>query len=96
MIYINADDYGLCPSASENILTCLRDGCINKISVFPGSDVSELKETIRQSGSQLALHVNLVEGRCLSRPEKVRLLVDEKGYFKYSFGGLLLLSLVRK
>ncbi len=92
MIYICADDYGLCKAVSRHIDECI--GTLNKISVFPNfdSDISALK------GREvyLSLHLNLVEGKCISDPSKIPLIADEDGNFRYSFEGLYLKSLIQK
>lgn len=41
-------------------------------------------------------HINLVEGKPVTSPNKISLLADERGYFKHSFFGLLMLSLSPK
>ena len=42
------------------------------------------------------MHINLIEGYPLSNPEDIDLLVTKDGNFKYSFVGLLFLSLSNK
>ncbi|MBE7021250.1 MAG: ChbG/HpnK family deacetylase [Ruminococcaceae bacterium] len=90
MIYICADDYGLCSTVSLNILKCLNEGVLNKVSAFVNFDKISSDEF--GAGDNIALHLNLVEGRALS-DLKGSLLTDEKGNFKNTFTGLLKLSL---
>lgn len=94
MIYFCADDYGLCPKASERIAECARLGAVNKISVLPNFNMPDIKELSKTA--QLSLHINLAEGRCLSEPESVSLIADKEGNFRYSFVGLMILSLIKR
>jgi len=92
MIYVCADDYGVSETACEHIEDCVKNGSLNKVSVLPNGRIPYCKE--RFSGEKIvqALHIDLVEGKPLSSPEDVSLLVSDNGYFKYSFIGLLLQS----
>ncbi len=96
MIYFCADDYGISEGANSRIENCLENGVLNKISVLPNGEVSDFKKRLSEKNAILSLHINLVEGRPLSNPNDVDLLVSESGYFKYSFIGLLFLSLSPK
>ena len=96
MIYFCADDYGISEDANSSIENCLENGVLNKISVLPNGKVSDFKKRLSDKDAMLSLHINLVEGRPLSNPNDVDLLISESGYFKYSFIGLLFLSLSPK
>ena len=96
MIYFCADDYGISEGANSCIENCLKNGVLNKISVLPNGEVLDFKKRLSDKDAILSLHINLVEGRPLSNPNDVDLLVSESGYFKYSFIGLLFLSLSSK
>ena len=96
MIYFCADDYGISEGANSRIENCLENGVLNKISVLPNGNVSDFKKRLSDKAAIISLHINLVEGRPLSNPNDVDLLVSESGYFKYSFIGLLALSLSPK
>ena len=90
MIYICADDYGLCGVSDEHIDECCERGILNKISILPG--LRYKNEEIKN----ISLHINLVEGKALSRRENVSLLTTNDGKFRYSFGNLFILSLSPK
>lgn len=94
MIYFCADDYGLSEGSNRRIETCLTDGVLNKVSVLPNGTIADFPQ--RLSGAVLSLHLNLVEGRPLSNPQDIPLLVTPDGYFRHSFLGLLRLSLSPK
>ena len=96
MIYFCADDYGISEGANSRIENCLENGVLNKISVLPNGKVSDFNQRLSDKAAMVSLHINLVEGRPLSNPNDISLLVSESGYFKYSFIGLLSLSLSPK
>ena len=83
-IYLCADDFGLTCESDGHITECR----VNKISVLGNccGDFSEL-------AGRISTHINLVEGKSVSDKSEVCLLVDENGYFKHTFFGLLKLSL---
>lgn len=92
-IEYHADDYGLFPSQSQEILDCQQKGCLNAVSIMPNSPyLAECMELLRayQGKLKMAVHLNLMEGHCLCAPEQVSHLVDERGVFNGSFGKLLL------
>lgn len=96
MVYFCADDYGISTYGNIRIENCLENGVLNKVSVLPNGKVSDFKKRFSDKDAMLSLHINLVEGRPLSNPNDIDLLVSESGYFKYSFIGLLALSLSPK
>jgi predicted glycoside hydrolase/deacetylase ChbG (UPF0249 family) len=46
VIYICADDYGLCDCASAHIQQCIDEGGLSKVSVFPNFDKIDLHKII--------------------------------------------------
>ena len=96
-IYWCADDFGLTAASCDRILQCNKDGFLGRISVFPNSDVADLRDRIRNAGNaNFGVHINLVEGKCVSDKSSLSLLVDGDGYFKKTYTGLLALSLSPK
>lgn len=83
-IYFCADDFGLSPESDRHIKECK----VNKVSVLANSDAD-----FSGLNAKISTHINLVEGKCVSDKNKIPLLVDDKGYFRHTFGGLLKLSL---
>ena len=96
MIYFCADDYGISAYSNSRIENCLENGILNKISVLPNGEISDFKQRLSGTNTTLSLHINLVEGRPLSEPNDVDLLISDNGYFKYSFVGLFFLSMSNK
>ena len=93
MIYICADDYGLCDGASAHIQKCIDKGALNKVSVFPNLDRIDLHKISGNRNIRLSLHLNLVEGKCMAKADEINLIADKNGNFKHRFGGLLKLSI---
>ena len=93
MIYCCADDYGISAGSCRHIEECVQNGIINKLSVLPNGETGDFVSRFGNQSVTLSLHLNLVEGHCLSDPKKIPLLVDEDGNFRYSFLGLFRLSL---
>ena len=96
MILFHADDYGINRIQSKRILICRSRGVLNSVSLLVNSPeavkcVSMLPQDIR-----CRLHLNFREGPCLSDPSEIRMLVDEKGCFRLSFGAMFFRSVFRK
>lgn len=96
MIYISADDYGLCDISSMRIKQCIDKGALNKVSVFPNFDAVDLNEILKNKNVRVCLHLNLVEGKCMANSDEIDLIADKNGDFKYTFGGLFKLNLFHK
>lgn len=94
MIYICADDYGLCNETSAHIQKCIDEGALNKVSVFPNFNNVDLQEIANKKNINISLHLNLVEGKCMSDANEIDLIADKNGDFKHRFGGLLKLNLL--
>jgi predicted glycoside hydrolase/deacetylase ChbG (UPF0249 family) len=93
VIFLCADDYGLCKSASESIQRCIDAGVIDKVSVFPNIDQVDLAKILSKRKIRTALHINLVEGMCMADAGSISLIADESGKFKHTFFGLFQLNL---
>lgn len=96
MIYFCADDYGVSKNSNNRIEKCIESGVLNKVSVMPNGEISDLKEHLLKKDVKVALHLNLIEGYPLSNPKDVSLLVTNTGQFKYSFIGLFFMSFSHK
>lgn len=98
-IDIHADDFGESVHASRDILECLKDGKLNSISVLANmSCFEECVQLYRREQDafawqpEISVHVNLMEGSCLTDPKELPDLVDEKGHFKISWEKLFFAS----
>lgn len=94
MIYISADDYGLCDVSTSHIQQCVDKGALNKVSVFPNFSELDFSNMKKNEDFKLSLHLNLVEGKCLSDADDINLLVGKDGNFKNTFLGLFNLNLL--
>lgn len=101
-ILVHADDFGITPGQSQQILDCSTlcggQGALNSTSVLVTSPhFEECAELLRPYADQLlvGLHLNLVEGVCAASPCDVPLLVDDQGVFKRGFVGMLLVGVVK-
>ena len=79
MIYFCADDYGLSDISSKRILECIEKGALNKVSVFPNITQVDLKEDLENKDVRISLHLNLVEGKCMAKPEEIPLIAHKDG-----------------
>lgn len=87
-VYLHADDFGLNMASAERILECRYEGCLQNISIMPNGELEAIR-LIEGTDIELRAHLNLVEGKCVSKKEDVNLLVDKEGFFRYSFTGIL-------
>lgn len=76
-----------------NIQKCIDGGALDKVSIFPNFDSIDLQKISKDKDIRLSLHLNLIEGRCMSYADRINLIADENGNFKHTFGGLFKLSL---
>ena len=94
MIYYHADDYGVCVEQSKRIMDCRTEGCLNSVSIMPNSDYLDETMPLLDDSCKKSVHINISEGKALSDPKKIPMLVDAEGYFNRSFGELLLASII--
>lgn len=99
MVDIHADDYALSVNTSQDILNCIRNGRLTSISILPNMECfEECMELWRQAlpdkknWPDISIHLNFVEGHCLSAPGKLDRLTDCDGYFNLSWKKLFLYS----
>jgi len=76
MIYYCADDYGICESASLHIQQCVDEGKLNKVSVFPNFDGVNLSCISKEKNIRFSLHLELMDGGCMSGAEEIGLSAD--------------------
>ena len=98
-IDIHADDFGESVCASEDILNCLKAGKLDSISVL--ANMSCFKSCVERYREEeinfpqrpkISVHLNFMEGSCLSDPEILPGLGDTDGHFCISWGKLFLQS----
>ncbi|MDD2972486.1 MAG: ChbG/HpnK family deacetylase [Lachnospiraceae bacterium] len=96
-IDIHADDYALSGYASEILLQLLKEQKLDSISIMPNMSCYEVcMKRLHEEWENfpkkplISVHLNLMEGHCVSDAEKVPQLVDQRGFFKCSWGSLFL------
>lgn len=100
-VEVHADDYGISRHASTDILSCIKAGKLDSISVLTNmtayeeaaSELVAVWNTLVKK-PLLTIHMNFMEGHCVADPASVPHLVNEKGYFAVGFGKLLAWSYV--
>ena len=88
-----------CTHASKDILECLKNGKLDSISVLANMSCfekcAEMYRAEREHFKKenlISVHLNLMEGRCLSEPEILEGLVDGEGHFCISWEKLFFQS----
>lgn len=87
---LHADDCGLSEGITDAIVACHDRGCLSRTSVIVNG--SNWEHTVaalqRRPHLSVGLHLNLFEGRPLSPPNELDLLVDRRGRFCRGFAAL--------
>lgn len=103
MLLVHADDYAVSLHASHDIAELISNNQLDSTSIIPNMSCYEasielLKKALKNSSRkiELAIHLNLMEGHCVTAPQRVSCLVDEDGYFIRSWGDLLKVSFNKK
>lgn len=92
MILFHADDYGINTTQAKRILSCRSHGCLNSVSLLVTSPEAADCVPLLPGVLRCRLHLNFREGPSLSEPSDIPMLVDDRGYFRLSFGAMLLRS----
>ena len=94
-IEYHADDFGLFDCQSRRIMVCQEQGRMNGLSVMPnGEALSACMDWLSQRNGLVAttIHLNLIEGQCLTQPAAQLGLTDANGNLAAHFPSLLLHS----
>jgi hopanoid biosynthesis associated protein HpnK len=87
-LILNADDFGLTKGINEAIVRAHRDGILTSATLMANMPAFEdAVERLRQSPSLgIGVHLVLVGGRAVARPDEVSSLVNEEGELPASLG----------
>ncbi|MFQ5898671.1 MAG: carbohydrate deacetylase [Candidatus Methylomirabilia bacterium] len=87
----NADDFGLSSGITEGIVSAFRETILTSTSLFPNGEAFEaaVAQAKAHPGLSIGVHLTLVEGNPLSRPNDIPSLVTAQGAFVGRFGQLL-------
>ena len=94
-IEYHADDFGLFDRQSRRIMGCQEQGRMNGVSVIPnGEALPACMDWLSQRDGVVAvtIHLNLIEGHCLTQPAPKLGLTDAQGNLAAHFPSLLLHS----
>lgn len=95
MIDIHADDYGLTLNMSKDILNGINEGKLTSISIMPNMSCFENAKELfyanidKSRMLDISVHLNFMDGYCVSDKSKLSFQVDEKGLFSISWGDLV-------
>ncbi|HND85158.1 MAG TPA: ChbG/HpnK family deacetylase [Pseudobdellovibrionaceae bacterium] len=94
---LHADDFGPSQNISNDILELCREGVVTSLSIMAnGAYFEEGSEALKKLAQipKISIHLNLVEGFPLLKPEEVPHLVSADGEFNNGFGKLWLKHLL--
>jgi hopanoid biosynthesis associated protein HpnK len=82
-LIINADDFGLHKSINSGIITGFTRGLITSTSLMPGGEAFEDAVNCASAHPRLGIgvHLTLVAGKPVAKPESVKTLINEDGCF---------------
>ena len=93
MIDFHADDFGISENSCNDINDLIEKGYLDSISVLPNMSsfayaVKLFNEGKYRDRIDVTIHLNFLEGHCCANIEEIPDLVDEKGFFRISWGSL--------
>jgi len=94
-IIINADDFGLCGGVNKAVLQAHTDGVLTSATIM--ANMPAANEAVKMAKQLptlgVGVHLNLFEGRPISKDTSIDCLLDADGRFAYSPSRLSLLSI---
>lgn len=80
-LIINADDFGLHENINLGIIEGHTSGCITSTSIMPGAPAFEQAASLAADHPRLGvgIHLTLVGGRPVTKPESIKSLVNSEG-----------------
>lgn len=98
-IIIHADDYAISENVAKSVAEQVEKGAVQSLSIMPNMAATEAGiERLRPYANQVltSVHLNLVEGKCVSNPKDIPLLADQNGFFKLSWLQIMMKSAGRE
>jgi hopanoid biosynthesis associated protein HpnK len=94
-VIINADDFGLCDGVNKAVAQAHTDGVLTSATIMANMPAADEAVKIAKKLPNLGIgvHLNLTEGRPLSKDTSIDRLLDTDGQFTSSLFKLSLLSL---
>jgi hopanoid biosynthesis associated protein HpnK len=93
-VIINADDFGLCKGVNEGIVKAHTEGVLTSATLMTNMPGAEEAAALARSLPTLGVgvHLNLTDGRPLTKDSRVRLLSNAAGDFAFNPYNLCVLS----
>jgi hopanoid biosynthesis associated protein HpnK len=95
-VVINADDFGLCEGVNKGIVKAHTEGVLTSATIMANmptaSEAVEIAKNLPSLG--VGVHLNITDGKPLSKEPCVKYLLDSQGEFRRSAGKLALISIV--
>ncbi len=88
ILVINADDFGRSPEVNQGALQAWQNGLVSSTTIMANfTAFDDAVGKIKKYNVPVGLHINLTDGRPVSRPDAVPSLLDSNGQFfhKYEF-----------
>jgi hopanoid biosynthesis associated protein HpnK len=97
-LIINADDFGLCSGVNEAVAQAHTSGVLTSTTIMANMPAAEAAVKLAKQMPHLGVgvHLNLSNGRPLSKDGSVNCLLDNTGCFALSTAKLSLLSIARR
>lgn len=97
-LIINADDFGLCQGVNRAVIEAHTTGILTSTTIMANMPDSDEAIAIAKNTPTLGVgvHLNVSEGKPLSKDSTIQLLLDDDGRFKHSTYKLALKILVNK
>ena len=94
-LIINADDFGLCEGVNKAVSQAHKDGVLTSATIMANMPAADEAVQIARKMPALGVgvHLNLLEGRPLSKAGNINRLLDSDGRFALSAPRLSLLSI---
>lgn len=87
IVIVHAGDLGICSGINDRIKETHLHGCVQRNNIIANGAAFDQAIGLLRDYPSLAwsVHLNLVEGQCISPKETISLLVDARGRFKQRF-----------
>lgn len=96
----HADDFGISQNSCNDIISLAENKIINSLSILPNMNTFSYAVDLLKNNRpifesiKITVHLNFMEGHCCANPDSIPDLVDEKGYFKISWGKLFIYNYI--
>jgi hopanoid biosynthesis associated protein HpnK len=97
-IIINADDFGLCSGVNQAVAQAHTNGVLTSATIMANMPAAEaaVKLAKQMPGLGVGVHLNLFQGKPLSKDGNINCLLDDNGSFALTPAKLSFLSIARR